>query len=379
MERIVAGRAHTGRGSSLLRVSPVTRDFQSDLPLHPRATELLNEYFAQGWPDPKKIHRQSAHLNTLLNSAQEQIAAALGSRPDSIEFLGEVGFGFWIGIAGLLPDKNCQLIYSAIDRQVVHGIAGSHRANGGAILELSAGGDGIVKYDQLDEVKTPSLLSWQATNRESGAQQSFSPARETLSVFADMTASYQFDRLPERWDVALWDPRTFGGPQGISILGFSSNSKWRNPAPTGARRVFGSFSKPLLLATAVALEESLKSREYEFSKLRELNELLRSRMSIELPQVKIPGSAITHDPRFIALVFPNIVAEELLRRMENDSFLIDAGSACAAGPLSPSHVLAAMGYGIDGHIRITLKPEHGAEDIFELVAKLKSAVTELSA
>ena len=38
-----------------------------------------------------------------------------------------------------------------------------------------------------------------------------------------------------------------------------------------------------------------------------------------------------------------------------------------------------MGYGIDGHIRITLKPEHGAEDIVELVAKLKSAVTELSA
>ena len=101
-----------------------------------------------------------------------------------------IRFGFWIGIAGLLPDKNCQLIYSAIDRQVVHGIARSHRANGGAILELSADGDGIVKYEQLDEVETPSLLSWQATNRESGAQQSFSQSRELLSVFADMTASY---------------------------------------------------------------------------------------------------------------------------------------------------------------------------------------------
>ena len=379
MERIVAGRAHTGRGSSLLRVSPVTRDFQSDSPLHPRASELLNEYFAQGWPDPKKIHRQSAHLRTLLNSAQEQIASALGSRPDNIEFLGELGFGFWLGLTGLLPDKNRRFIHSAIDRQVVHGVAKIHQDKGGAAIKLLPDSDGMVQYNNLGEISGGDLLCWQATNRESGAEQSLPPLKDGLSIFADMTASYELDRLPEKWDVALWDPKTFGGPQGISIIGFASDSKWRNPAPSGNRRVFGSFSKPLLLATAVALEENLKSRNLEREHLTELNQVFRARIATELPQVTVPGNATTHDPRFLALVVPDVISEELLRRLESDSFLIDAGSACAAGPLSPSHVLEAMGYGIDGHIRITLKPEHRTEDILDLVAKLKIAIADLSA
>lgn len=360
-------------------MSPVTRDFQSDSALHPRATELLNEYFAQGWPDPNKIHHQSAHLRNLLAAAREQIGEHLKIRPDSLEFLGELGFGFWIGISGLLNGSGQRFCYSAIDRQVVHSIANTHRHSGGESLLLKPDSNGVVDYSPISHATQADLLCWQATNRETGARQEFPTSSNQVRIFADMTANFELDSLPHRWDVALWDPKNFGGPQGISILAISPDSTWRNTAPSGSRRVFGSFSKPLLLATAVALDETMKKRDRDRKHLGELNRECRYQISQLLPDAQVPGDSSTHDPRYIALVIPGVIAEEVLRTLEQHSFLIDAGSACAAGPLSPSHVLEAMGYGVDGHLRITLKPEHVREDVIALVTQLSLAVKELKA
>ena len=113
-------------------------------------------------------------------------------------------------------------------------------------------------------------------------------------------------------------------------------------------------------------------------KLFKLNSYLRKLILEKIPGVRIAGSEIG-DPQRLALVVNDIVAEQLLREMEKNQILIDAGSACSAAALAPSHVLSSMGLGEDGQLRFTLKSGHNEEAIENLVAVLETEISKLRA
>jgi cysteine desulfurase len=359
--------------SPITESAPESRDFQNDLPLHPAARELLHYFFDSAWPDPTKIHHRSSTLRNHLNSAREVIAGHLGLQLDELEIVGELGFGFEVALAGLLKDPSSHLYIGEIDRQVVHAFARLHTHRGGAVTLLRPNSNGMISYD-VTEVHQKSTMSWQATNREVGMIQELPPPKDGRAIFADMTASFPIHRLPESWDSAVWDPRTFGGPQGIALIGIAREGSWRNPGPeVDKRRVYGSFSKPLLLATAVAVENWAKSSQEEMEKLEKLHQLLSSELQKRISSVHVVLPP-KRDPRYLAFVIDNVIAEEVLRNVELEGFLIDAGSACGAGALSPSHVLTSMGYKPDGNFRITLKPHHSEADCVALVDTLVKGV-----
>ena len=360
--------------SPITENTPSIRDFQNDLPLHPAARDLLAYFFDSGWVDPSKLHHQSAQLRNLIGTARETIAANLGIKNSELEVVGELGFGFQTALGGLLTNPAVKFFYSEIDRQVVHAFARTHINVGGSATALKPGSTGLVDFRNALAQEKSSVVSWQGTNREMGAIQDLPKIHETNALFADMTASFPLNRLPEKWDSALWDPRSFGGPQGIALIGISSTSSWRNPGPEiDNRRVFGSFSKPLLLATAVALENWVKGADEDFAHLRKLNIFTRDLLRSKVQGVRVVGDDHKNDPRFIALVLPNSIAEEVLRKVERAGFLIDAGSACGAGALSPSHVLTSMGFSENGNVRLTLKPDQNETVITELVERIAAS------
>lgn len=353
-------------------MSPITAgDFQSELPLHPSAQALLATFFEQGWPDPSKLHHQSANLRNLLQTAKESIASNLGIQSTELEVVGELGFGFQSAISGIMQNQNLIFTYSEVDRQIIHAFARLFASIGGQVVQLKPNVNGLIDFSQSPQ---DSILIWQSTNRETGVIQQLPPTNHYQKLFADMTASYELQRLPSNWDCALWDPRSFGGPQGIALLGISNNGCWQNPGPViDKRRVFGSYSKPLLLATAVALENWVKEKDKQQKHVAALNQLARKLIAEKLPNAIIAGDFKNTDPRFLAFCLPGVIAEELLRKLEAVGTLVDAGSACGGGALSPSHVLTAMGFPMDGNMRITLKLEHSEAMVYELIERIAAS------
>jgi cysteine desulfurase len=358
--------------SPITENTPQSRDFQNDLPLHPAARDLLGYFFDLGWPDPTKIHQRSAQLRNQIGVARESIAANLGIATSELEVVGELGFGFHVAVAGLLS-KDHEFVIGKIDRQVIHAFAREHSNSGGRVRVLEPNANGLLNYQEALTSES-AVVSWQAINREVGIKQRAPRINVSQSLFADMTAAFPLNSLPEKWDSALWDPRVFGGPQGIALLGISHHGHWRSPTPEiDQRRVYGSFSKPLLLATAVALENWIKSAAEDLVQIKSLNTSLREILSARIPGIQI-ASPIDADPRFFAFVIPGVTAEEVTRSVEKSGFLIDAGSACGAGALSPSHVLNAMGFASDGNFRMTIKAHHTDESITDLVEALVKGV-----
>jgi cysteine desulfurase len=333
----------------------VTGNFTSERPLHPAAKEALLAAFDQGWADPKKLSQSSAKAAILKNQSLENIGARLGLRPDQIEIIGEPALGHFLAIAGLLSPEG-SFTYSAIDKGKVRAIARSHT---GRVQALAVDSNGQIS----DEVKVDddAVLSLQLANGETGTIQNFRP-KNSVRISVDATSSGPRIPLPERWATALFDAQSWAGPAGIGVLAIS-DSRYTYPLPRIAPiNSPGSYSLPLLVAAAIALEnftpEDPHIREY----------LMRSLSEIAGVNIVAPDSKAL--PHKLSITIARIAGEQVVRALAAQGIDVDSGSACSPADLQPSHVLAEMGYPTTGHIRFTLHSDTQREDIDNLKASL---------
>jgi cysteine desulfurase len=352
----------------------VTRNFTAESPLAPKAREVLLDAFDQGWHDPLKLSQSASQARTLRNEAVESISHSLGCRPSELEFLGEPALGHFLAIQGLISPSST-LVHSSVDRKEILALArGTLSA-----MEIPVNFSGHLRADLLSTAPAESVLALQGANGETGVVQDLKAIIDEFdgqgSIALDLTAAGAHLPLPSRWDCALYDSRAWYGPQGLAVLAIKDGSPWRNPLPhVSSIRTPQTFSLPLLIASAVALEDWVLRHAIAEPKMRSLSHHLRTKIGAVINDFDIAGDLATSLPNINSISFLYVEGEELLRDLERSGFLVDSGSACTAEDLQPSHVLAAMGLLTHGNIRVTIHPETISADIDEFVKALSSAV-----
>ena len=347
---------------------PVTGNFQAETALNPLAQEALLAAFESGWADPKKIGQHPNRAALLRNNALESISNRLGVTPDQIEVTGEVGLGYFLSLAGLLtPEKT--LHFGAGDRS---GVIATVRSHQGKISETPLRSDGRIDFTKT-AISQNSVLAFQLANGETGVINSLpTDLPDDLLVAVDATASGARVPLPANWASAVFDSRTWGGPAGLALVAIGKSAHWKNPLPhiSSARRTYGTYSLPLLLASAVALENF----QPDDLRIRGLNKQIRTAVKSAIPDAIIAGDLDLAMPHLISMVFPKTNGEEILRALASKGFAVDSGSACTAMNLQPSHVLAAMGHPTDGNIRIAIHSESNDGEVSALITALQDVV-----
>lgn len=345
----------------------ITGNFQQERVLHPASASLLSELFLKGWPDPSKLNNQSRQTALLLQQAKESFAKHLSVRPDEIEFLGEVDLGFQLGIQGLL-NKESRLAYSAIDRQKVFAVAAAEEKTGRSLNLLPVNDQGDIQESSISE---NDLLVWQVANGETGNLQK-SPTSKA-QIFADCTSS-GIDHLPRfEYQSALFDSSSWAGPAGVGVLVIKSSAKWRNPLPhNDLVRVPNSFSLPLVLASAVAMENYATQSDIRLK----LKKVIIDFISDQISDVDI-ASNLDGLSKNLSVSIKGIEADRLLLALEDAGYAVDSGSACKSADMQPSHVLAAMGRPITGNIRLTIHKETTEQTVTDFCQALKSSVAML--
>lgn len=352
---------------------PITGNFQSETTLNPLALQALLAAYEAGWADPKKIGQASTKAALLKNSAIESLAENLKVGADQIEISGEVGLGYYLALAGfLLPEKH--LYYGAGDRS---GALATAHAHIGRATEIPLRKNGELDFSTIAFEKN-SVLSLQLANGETGAinnltqQPNLASLPIDLLVAVDATASGTRVALPEKWSSALFDSRSWAGPAGLAILVIASAKDWQNPLPhlSAVRRTYATYALPVLIASAVALENFKANDET----LRTFNQKIREDVASALPDTIIAGDLNRALPNLISFIFPGCNGEELLRALSKRGIAVDSGSACTAMNLQPSHVLAQMGLATDGNIRISLHSEVSASEVDLLITALVDEV-----
>ena len=343
----------------------VTGNFTSESPLSPELLQNLLAAFEQGWADPKKLSQSAAKAAILRNQSLENIGTRLGLRPDCIEVLGEPALGHYLAIGGLLTSDST-FIYSSVDKGKVRAISRSHN---GTSQELTVSREGFIQMSE--SLNKNSVLSLQMANSETGViQDSEALTKSQALISIDATSSGPRLALPSRWDTALFDARSWNGPAGLAILAINNEARYTYPLPRIAPiKSPGTYSLPLLITAAMALENFIDSdpeiRNYLIQKLDGVT-------GVEV--VAKESQAINN---VISLTVNGASGEHLLRELATHGIDIDSGSACNPADLQPSHVLAAMGYPTDGHLRATLHRGTTREDIDLLIAALKKTIETL--
>lgn len=346
----------------------VTGNFQSETAINSLAAQALAAALDSGWADPKKIGQVASKAANLRNNAIESIASNLGIRPDQIEITGEVGLGYFLAFGGLLGSDR-PLFYGAGDRSGMIAVARSHQ---GSVNIIPLNSIGQLDFSKIN-ISEGSVLSFQLANGETGSiNQLPDDLPEDLLVAVDATASGSRAPLPKKWSSAVFDSRAWEGPSGLAIVAIADAAKWNNPLPhiSAVRRTYGTFSLPLLIASAVALENFTPDDQ----NLRKLSAKIRTDISNEIPSTVVAGDLTKALPHLTSLVFPGCNGEEILRGLAVRGLAVDSGSACTAMNLQPSHVLAAMGIETDGNIRITLHAETTADEVDLLITALVDEV-----
>jgi cysteine desulfurase len=350
----------------------VTGNFQSESPLHPKAFDVLHAAFDSGWADAAKLSQSSAKARQLKNNALESIASALSVGVDSIVPVLPTSLGYFLGIQGLFLDSST-LIHGATDRKDVFAIAAK---NPHQVLISALDG----KLIPADAAAKESVLALQIANAETGVIQecdAIIASTQSERIFLDATSSGIRVPVANQFSTALFDSKSWYGPAEIGILVLKKPSQWSNPLPhLNAAHPNFDVSLPLLLASAVALENFATEVETANTQARKYNHELRSAFS-QVKDADIAGPLDSSLAHMLSVSFLNCNGEELLRAIQNDGYSVDSGSACTADDLQPSHVLAAMGVLTHGNIRITIHPDTTKAEIDGLCASVIKSVSGL--
>ena len=352
----------------------VTGNFQSESPLHPKAFEVLHAAFDNGWADPRKLSQSGSKANQVKTQAIESMAASLKVPVDSIFAFSSMSLGYYVGLQGLLTES-LTLVHGATDRKDIFAIASrsSHHVLPSAL-------DG--KLTSPSQQTRNSVLALSVANAETGVIQECEEVIRSVNpdrIFLDATASGIRVQGINNYSTAIFDSRSWYGPSELGLLVIKDKSLWSNPLPhLNAAHPNFEASLPLLLASAVAIENFSSEVEEANMRARKFNSQLRDSFA-QIPDVDIAGSLDSSLPHLLSASFLNCNGEELLRGIQGDGFSVDSGSACTADNLEPSHVLAAMGVLTHGNIRITIHPDATQSEIDGLISSVKTNVERLRA
>jgi cysteine desulfurase len=339
------------------------------MPLSPAVREAISAALEQGWADPKKQSQAAGRAAILAASAKDEIAGALHTTADRLEIIGEPALLHFFALQGFSHGTS-PLYTSTVDVGKIRAIA---RQGGDESLLIGVDDEGALLADRLKFPKG-STISIQATNGETGSVQNLDLWRGHASkVVVDATRSLPNRDLITGFAATTFEASSWNGPQGIGFININDSKSYNYPLPHIAPiRVPGSYSLPLLVGSAIALTEFIKSIE----------ELKSLRQSLAHSLLKIPGVTVLalesgSDSRYLSILVDDLSSEEVLRTLLRRDLAIDAGSACSPEDLTPSHVIASMGYPTTGHLRLTVHPTHTAEDVDRTAVTIAQVLEDL--
>ena len=340
--------------------STIYLDYNATSPLDADVRAAMLPFLDEVWGNPSSVHHVGRKSRALLDDARDRAANFLGAKPSEIIFTSggtEANNLAIFGTARVLKTKGKHLITSVIEHHAVLQCFDYLEKNEGfAVSRLSVNADGRVSAaDFLKAVRPDTIFaSVMAANNEIGTLQ---PVAEIGALCRERGIILHTDAV--QWfgkepleniahfnaDLVSVCAHKFHGPKGAGLL-YIKSPLHPDPILFGGghenERRAGTENLPAIIGLVAALEKLIKPPVFDRAKLQPLADKLIS--AIE----KINGCELV-SPREISLA--NTVAFTvrgtdgiaLMAGLDVEGICASSGSACAAGSLVPSHVIAAIG------------------------------------
>ncbi|CAD7936211.1 unnamed protein product [Amoebophrya sp. A25] len=387
---------------------PAYLDYQATTPLDPRVLDSMLPYMTGRFGNPhSRSHTYGWDTEKAVETARNQIATAIGARPDKKEI---------IFTSGATESNNlalkgaAQYLASAKKKKHIITTEIEHKCVLASCIELSKSPtkpwdvtylpvdkDGLVDLEQLKAAIRPDtgIISVMHVNNEIGTRQDIKAigqiCRDNDILFhtdaAQSVGKEPIDVDEMNIDLMSISGHKIYGPKGIGALYVRKGQGRRvrlRPIIDGGGQEFGTRSGTLpphlCVGLGAALELAGKEMENDKRHVERLSKHMHKVLSERLDAVELNGSLIERYPGNLNLSFACVEGESLLMSLAQ-SMSVSSGSACTSASLEPSYVLRALGVSEDlahtslrfGIGRFTTKEEvdQAVEAIVEAVTRLR--------
>ena len=363
----------------------------------PEVVEAMLPYFTEMYGNPSSVYDFAGKSKDAVTKGREQIANVLGAKKEEIYFTaGGSEADNWALKATFeaYKSKGNHIITTKIEHHaILHTCEYLEKERGAKITYLDVDENGVVKLDELEKAITPEtiLISVMFANNEIGTLQ---PIKEIGMIAKEhgilfhTDAVQAFGQVPINVDELGIDMLSssghkLNGPKGSGFLYIRKGVKIRSFVHGGAqerKRRAGTENVPGIVGFGVAAERAMHSMADRTAKEIQVRDHLISRITSEIPYVKLNGHPKKRLPNNVNVSFQFVEGESMLLMLDSFGICASSGSACTSGSLDPSHVLLAIGLPHEiahGSLRLTLSEETTMEDADFVVDKLKDIVANL--
>jgi cysteine desulfurase len=347
-------------------------DYAASAPLRAEALAAMLPLLERPAANPSSQHGQGRAARAAVETAREQVAALVGAAPAEVVFTSGGTEADNLAVKGAVlarPAGDRHLVCSAVEHHAVLDAAAWAEADAGARVDLApVDGLGRVEPDRLAALLRPgrtALVAVMAANNEVGTGQPVGAVAElahaagaALLCDAVQAASLPgVDMAGDGIDLLALAAHKLGGPTGVGALVVRPGTSVR-PLLHGGGQERGLRSGTLPAAAiagfGAAAEAALADRKAgAAASLSALRSGLLTALRAIAPDLEVngapdpPGAGSEGPspglPGLLSVRFPGRRAEDLLLLLDRHGVACSAGSACASGAVTPSHVLLAMG------------------------------------
>jgi cysteine desulfurase len=335
-------------------------DHASTSPARPEAVAAVATWLARPGGDPSRIHAEGLDARVAVETAREQVAELLGTRPRSVVFTSGATEAIATACWGA-AERGSHQVLAAVEHSAVRKAAEAD----GDVTVVGVDALGRVDPDELLAAVRPdtALVHIQWGNHEVSTIQ---PVAEVVAacrargVLVHVDAAQANGHVPIAFDALGADllsvsAHKLGGPAGVGALlvrrglrlrallvgGDQERARRAGLEPVATIAGFGAAAA-VLAAGALASEAT--------AHLSLTDRILAAVPSLE--GVRVYGAVEDRLPHLVCLGVDGVEPQAVLLGLDRAGVAAHSGSACSSEALEPSPVLEAMG--VDAHHSLRL-------------------------
>ncbi len=361
-------------------------------PMDPAVIETMTEMMQNVFGNASATNSFGRKAHSILEQSRQKIATSINAKdPNEIIFTSggtESDNTAIIQTALKRRDEGRHLITTMIEHEAVLKPMAYLEENGYEVTYLPVDENGVISLDELKQALRPDtiLVSIMTGNNEVGSHM---PITEIGAIVAKSNAWFHTDAVQaygildidvkrDQIDLMSTSAHKLNGPK---QMGFLYEREVLDLAPhlrggdQEMKRRAGTENIPAIAAFAKAIELEQNARAELTARYQGFKRQLVDKLVENGVVVKVNGKMGADElPQIINLWFEGCPSDAMLTNLDLAGIAAAAGSACTAGSLEPSHVLAAM-YGKDQarvsqSLRFSFGRYNTAAEIDELVAQL---------
>jgi cysteine desulfurase len=307
------------------------------------------------------VHAEGRAARKLIEEARSQVGALLGIDPKMVTFTSGGSEAAMLLLSPRFRREGqgpaTRLIVSAVEHSCV--LSGGRFAPK-AISTVPVTQDGIIDLKKLEELlsssKEAALVALMLANNETGIIQPVAKAAKIVHAYGGYLIVDAVQALG-KMDISLSaigadalfvSGHKIGALPGIGAIIRASDAIQIDPLIKGGGQEggyrAGSENLPGIASFGAAAHFLSQKGPVEREKIKALRDFMERKLCTISMECKVIGQLQDRLANTSCLLVPGRKAETLLIALDMAGIAVGAGSACASGKLSPSHVLTAMGY-----------------------------------